>query len=111
MSVQFLGGTRTGAGGQPLPFSPAVKAGPFVFVSRVVPASVTPVLAPPNVRGALVSEPNGLSGLFLFCDITNFSFWFKFVDDFDEKPHFKLVTNEQTLCRYHLLRRRALLTG
>jgi reactive intermediate/imine deaminase len=33
MSVQFLGGTRTGAGGQPLPFSPAVKAGPFVFVS------------------------------------------------------------------------------
>jgi reactive intermediate/imine deaminase len=33
MSVQFLGGTRTGAGGQPLPFSSAVKAGPFVFVS------------------------------------------------------------------------------
>ena len=36
MSVQFLGGTRTGAGGQPLPFSPAVKAGPFVFVSGQV---------------------------------------------------------------------------
>ena len=33
MSVEFLGGSRTGAGGQPLPFSPAVKAGPFVFVS------------------------------------------------------------------------------
>jgi reactive intermediate/imine deaminase len=33
MSVQFLGGTRTGSGGQPLPFSSAVKAGPFVFVS------------------------------------------------------------------------------
>jgi reactive intermediate/imine deaminase len=33
MSVEFLGGTRTGSGGQPLPFSPAVKAGPFVFVS------------------------------------------------------------------------------
>ena len=33
MSVQFLGGTRTGAGGQPLQFSPAVQAGPFVFVS------------------------------------------------------------------------------
>ena len=33
MSVKFLGGARTGAGGQPLPFSPAVKAGPFVFVS------------------------------------------------------------------------------
>jgi reactive intermediate/imine deaminase len=36
MSVQFLGGTRTGAGGQPLPFSPAVQAGPFVFVSGQV---------------------------------------------------------------------------
>jgi reactive intermediate/imine deaminase len=36
MSVEFLGGTRTGAGGQPLPFSPAVKAGPFVFVSGQV---------------------------------------------------------------------------
>ena len=33
MSVDFLGGTHTGAGGQPLPFSSAVKAGPFVFVS------------------------------------------------------------------------------
>jgi reactive intermediate/imine deaminase len=36
MSVEFLGGTRTGPGGQPLPFSPAVKAGPFVFVSGQV---------------------------------------------------------------------------
>ena len=36
MSVEFLGGTRTGAGGQPLPFSPAVRAGPLVFVSGQV---------------------------------------------------------------------------
>ncbi|MEP6655622.1 MAG: RidA family protein [Betaproteobacteria bacterium] len=36
MSVEFLGGTRSGAGGQALPFSPAVKAGPFVFVSGQV---------------------------------------------------------------------------
>ena len=36
MSIEFLGGTRTGAGGQPLPFSPAVKVGPFVFVSGQV---------------------------------------------------------------------------
>jgi reactive intermediate/imine deaminase len=36
MSIEFLGGTRTGAGGQPLPFSAAVKAGPFVFVSGQV---------------------------------------------------------------------------
>ena len=51
MSVQFLGGTRTGAGGQPLPFSSAVKAGPFVFVSgqiamgdkgEIVPGGIEP---------------------------------------------------------------------
>ena len=36
MSAEFLGGTRSGPGGQPLPFSPAVKAGPFVFVSGQV---------------------------------------------------------------------------
>ena len=36
MAIEFLGGTRTGAGGQPLPFSPAVRAGPFVFVSGQV---------------------------------------------------------------------------
>jgi reactive intermediate/imine deaminase len=36
MSIEFLGGTRSGPGGQPLPFSPAVKAGPFVFVSGQV---------------------------------------------------------------------------
>ena len=33
MSIEFLGATRAGPGGQPLPFSPAVKAGPVVFVS------------------------------------------------------------------------------
>jgi len=36
MSVEFLGGPRAGAGGQPLPFSPAARAGPFVFVSGQV---------------------------------------------------------------------------
>ena len=36
MTIEFLGGARAGAGGQPLPFSPAVRAGPFVFVSGQV---------------------------------------------------------------------------
>jgi reactive intermediate/imine deaminase len=36
MTAEFLGGARSGAGGQPLPFSPAVRAGPFVFVSGQV---------------------------------------------------------------------------
>ena len=36
MSVEFLGNMGPGPGGQPLPFSPAVKAGPFVFVSGQV---------------------------------------------------------------------------
>jgi reactive intermediate/imine deaminase len=36
MSIEFLGASRSGAGGQSLPFSTAVRAGPFVFVSGQV---------------------------------------------------------------------------
>jgi reactive intermediate/imine deaminase len=37
MSIEFLGNTPAGSGGQGAPYSPAVKAGPFVFVSGQVP--------------------------------------------------------------------------
>ena len=50
MSVQFLGGTRTGAGGQPLPFSSAVKAGPFVFVSGQVAMGDNGELVPGGIE-------------------------------------------------------------
>ena len=50
MSVQFLGGTRTGAGGQPLPFSPAVTAGPFVFVSGQVAMGDNGELVPGGIE-------------------------------------------------------------
>jgi reactive intermediate/imine deaminase len=50
MSVQFLGGARTGAGGQPLPFSSAVKAGPFVFVSGQVAMGDNGELAPGGIE-------------------------------------------------------------
>src|SRR5262249_8061548 len=36
MDAQRIGAMRTGAGRQPLPFSPAVQAGDFVFVSGQV---------------------------------------------------------------------------
>ena len=36
MSIKRLGVERTGAGGQNLPFSPAVRAGDFVYVSGQV---------------------------------------------------------------------------
>ena len=36
MAIERIGADRTGAGGQPLPFSPAVRAGDFVFVSGQV---------------------------------------------------------------------------
>ena len=44
------GGTRTGAGGQPLPFSPAVTAGPFVFVSGQVAMSDNGELVPGGIE-------------------------------------------------------------
>ena len=50
MSVQFLGGTRTGAGGQPLPFSSAVTAGPFVFVSGQVAMNDNGELVPGGIE-------------------------------------------------------------
>src|SRR5450755_4070655 len=50
MSVEFLGGTRTGAGGQALPFSPAVKAGPFVFVSGQVATGDNGELVPGGIE-------------------------------------------------------------
>lgn len=50
MSVQFLGGARTGAGGQPLPFSSAVKAGPFVFVSGQVAMGDSGELVPGGIE-------------------------------------------------------------
>jgi len=50
MSVQFLGGTRTGAGGRPLPFSPAVKAGPFVFVSGQIAMGDNGELVPGGIE-------------------------------------------------------------
>ena len=50
MSVQFLGGARTGAGGQPLPFSSAVKAGPFVFVSGQVAMGDNGELVPGGIE-------------------------------------------------------------
>jgi reactive intermediate/imine deaminase len=50
MSVQFLGGTRTGSGGQPLPFSPAVKAGPFVFVSGQIAMGDNGELVPGGIE-------------------------------------------------------------
>jgi reactive intermediate/imine deaminase len=36
MTIERIGGERSGAGGQPLPFSPAVRAGDFVYISGQV---------------------------------------------------------------------------
>ena len=50
MSVEFLGGTHTGAGGQPLPFSSAVKAGPFVFVSGQIAMGANGEIVPGGIE-------------------------------------------------------------
>ena len=50
MGIEFLGGTRSGPGGQPLPFSPAVKAGPFVFVSGQVALGDNGELVPGGIE-------------------------------------------------------------
>lgn len=50
MSVEFLGNVGTGAGGQPLPFSPAVRAGPFVFVSGQVAMGANGEIVPGGIE-------------------------------------------------------------
>lgn len=50
MSVEFLGSMRAGAGGQSLPFSPAVRAGPFVFVSGQVPIGENGEIVPGGIE-------------------------------------------------------------
>ena len=50
MTVEFLGNMRAGAGGQPLPFSPAVRAGPFVFVSGQVPMGENGEIVPGGIE-------------------------------------------------------------
>ncbi|VCU60006.1 RidA/YER057c/UK114 superfamily, group 2, YoaB-like protein [Tritonibacter mobilis] len=49
MTIERIGAERTGAGGQSLPFSPATRAGDFVFISGQVAM---------NERGEI--EPGGI---------------------------------------------------
>ncbi|MCY4287379.1 MAG: RidA family protein [Aestuariivita sp.] len=41
MSIERIGAERTGAGGQALPFSPAVRAGDFIFISGQIAMTET----------------------------------------------------------------------
>ena len=48
--IQRLGADKTGAGGQPLPFAPAVRAGDFVFVSGQVAMNETGEIEPGGIE-------------------------------------------------------------
>src|SRR5438445_11708 len=93
MSIEFLGGTRAGPGGQPLPFSPAVKAGPFVFVSGQVALGDNGELVPGGIeaqaRRALknVETALGLAGCTLK-DVVKATVW---LDDARQRTDY-LVT-------------------
>lgn len=45
-----LGDNRTGAGGQPLPFAPAVRAGDFVFISGQVAMTESGEIEPGGIE-------------------------------------------------------------
>lgn len=87
MSVEFLGGTRTGAGGQPLPFSPAVKAGPFVFVSGQVAMGDNGEIVPGGIEAqtrqtlANVKKALALAGC-TFDDVVKVTVWLDDTRDF-----------------------------
>jgi reactive intermediate/imine deaminase len=87
MSVEFLGGTRSGAGGQPLPFSPAVKAGPFVFVSGQVAMGDNGEIVPGGIEAqtrqtlANVEKALALAGCTL-ADVVKSTVWLDDTRDF-----------------------------
>lgn len=87
MAVEFLGGTRSGAGGQPLPFSPAVKAGPFVFVSGQVAMGENGEIVPGGIEAqtrqalANVQKALALAGCTL-ADVVKVTVWLDDARDF-----------------------------
>lgn len=87
MSSEFFGGARTRPGGQPLPFSPAVKAGPFVFVSGQVAMGENGEIVPGGIevqtRQALknVEHALGLAGCTLN-DVVKATVWLDDTRDF-----------------------------
>jgi reactive intermediate/imine deaminase len=87
MSVEFLGGTHSGAGGQPLPFSPAVKAGPFVFVSGQVAMGENGEIVPGGIEAQTrqtlknVERALGLAGCSLV-DVVKATVWLDDARDF-----------------------------
>ena len=87
MSIEFLGGTRTGAGGQALPFSPAVKAGPFVFVSGQVAMGENGEIVPGGIEAQArqtlknVERALALAGC-AFGDVVKATVWLDDARDF-----------------------------
>ena len=87
MSVEFLGGPRAGAGGQPLPFSPAVKAGPFVFVSGQVAMGDDGEIVPGGIEAQTrttlrnVEKALALAGC-TFADVVKATVWLDDARDF-----------------------------
>jgi reactive intermediate/imine deaminase len=87
MSVEFLGSTRAGAGGQTLPFSPAVKAGPFVFVSGQVAMGENGEIVPGGIEAQTrqtlknVERALALAGC-AFDDVVKATVWLDDARDF-----------------------------
>ena len=87
MSIDFIGAERSGAGGQSLPFSPAVRAGDFVFISGQVAMGDNGEIVPggieaqtrqtmENVQKVLASADCGLG------DIVKVNVWLDDTRDF-----------------------------
>ncbi|TQV83368.1 RidA family protein [Denitrobaculum tricleocarpae] len=87
MSIDFIGAERSGAGGQSLPFSPAVRAGDFVFISGQVAMGGNGEIVPggieaqtrqtmENVQKVLASADCGLD------DVVKVNVWLDDTRDF-----------------------------
>lgn len=68
--IQRLGDDRTGAGGQPLPFAPAVRAGDFVFISGQVAMKESGEIEPGGIEAQTRKTMENLISALALADCT-----------------------------------------
>ncbi|MFS4438165.1 RidA family protein [Paracoccaceae bacterium GXU_MW_L88] len=68
--IERLGADRTGAGGQPLPFAPAVRAGDFVFISGQVAMKENGEIEPGGIEAQTRKTMENLIAALALADCT-----------------------------------------
>lgn len=85
--IERIGCEKTGAGGQPLPFSPAVRAGDFIFVSGQVAMNERGEIEPGGIEAQTCRTMENIAAVLAkagctFADVAKVSVWLDDPRDF-----------------------------